>query len=156
LAVEYLKNSEFEAIIKRFRAATRTRKKKKKEFEEAKANLAKAFFLLSERLFKGFKFQLIDVDDALQEGVMIGFEKLHHFDSSKGKAFSFFTQIILNHFKQLFRGAKGYNELKLKYQEHLKSKDKNIISRNVKGKQKYYYKGDGLYNPQDHNPNEEG
>lgn len=106
-----------------YRKTDKTKKKKPKEFELAKAKLANAFYILSERLVKGFKFQLIDTDDALQEGVLIGFEKLHHFDSSKGKAFSFYTQIILNHFKQLYRHAKGFNELKMKYTEFLINKD---------------------------------
>ena len=42
-----------------------------KEFEESKEHLATAFFTLSENITKYAKFQLIDQDDAIQEGVVI-------------------------------------------------------------------------------------
>jgi DNA-directed RNA polymerase specialized sigma24 family protein len=58
---------------------------------------------------------LIDQDDAVQEGVMICFEKIDRFDPKKGKAFNYMTTCILNHFRQLYRTARNYNELKRKY-----------------------------------------
>jgi hypothetical protein len=90
-----------------------------KEHDEAKKHLAIAFFTLSENIVRYAKFQLIDQDDAVQEGVMICFEKINRFDSRKGKAFNYMTTCILNHFRQLYRSARNYNELKKKYLKHV-------------------------------------
>lgn len=89
------------------------------ECDEAKQKLAYAFFTLSENIVRYAKFQLIDSDDAIQEGVMICFEKIDRFDSRKGKAFNYMTTCILNHFRQLYRTARNYNELKRKYLNHI-------------------------------------
>lgn len=126
MSIEYLNNQAFEIIIARFRKAKRMAKRKPVEFEDAQIELAKAFYLLAKNIVRAFKFQLVDKDDALQEGVMICFEKLHRFDPNycgpqgkKATAFNFCTTIILNHYRQLYRTAKNYNELKLKYHEFL-------------------------------------
>jgi len=87
--------------------------------ETSKQKLAEAFFTLSENIVRYAKFQLIDSDDATQEGVMICFEKIDRFDSRKGKAFNYMTTCILNHFRQLYRTARNYNELKKKYFGHM-------------------------------------
>lgn len=87
--------------------------------DESKKNLALAFFTLSENIVRYAKFQLIDSDDAIQEGVMICFDKIDRFDSRKGKAFNYMTTCILNHFRQLYRTARNYNELKRKYLNHI-------------------------------------
>lgn len=84
-------------------------------FKDTQEKLAFAFYTLSENIVKYAKFNLIDQDDAIQEGVMICFEKVDRFDPSKGKAFNYMTTCILNHFKQLYRSARNYNELKRKY-----------------------------------------
>ena len=89
------------------------------EHDEAKKHLAIAFFTLSENIVRYAKFQLIDQDDAVQEGVMICFEKINRFDPRKGKAFNYTTTCILNHFRQLYRSARNYNELKKKYLKHV-------------------------------------
>jgi hypothetical protein len=85
----------------------------------SKQKLAVAFFTLSENIVRYAKFQLIDADDAIQEGVMICFDKIDRFDSRKGKAFNYMTTCILNHFRQLYRTARNYNELKRKYLNHV-------------------------------------
>lgn len=85
------------------------------EYEEAQKQLAIAFYTLSENIVRYAKFNLIDQDDAIQEGVMICFEKIDRFDPEKGKAFNYMTTCILNHFRQLYRTARNYNELKRKY-----------------------------------------
>jgi DNA-directed RNA polymerase specialized sigma subunit len=87
--------------------------------DDAKKHLAIAFFTLSENIVRYAKFQLIDIDDAVQEGVMICFEKINRFDPRKGKAFNYMTTCILNHFRQLYRSARNYNELKKKYLKHV-------------------------------------
>jgi len=84
-------------------------------YHESQDDLAIAFYTLSENIVRYAKFNLIDQDDAIQEGVMICFEKIDRFDSNKGKAFNYMTTCVLNHFRQLYRSARNYNELKRKY-----------------------------------------
>ena len=84
-------------------------------FHDSQKELASAFYTLSENIVRYAKFNLIDVDDAVQEGVMICFEKIDRFDPTKGKAFNYMTTCVLNHFRQLYRTARNYNELKKKY-----------------------------------------
>lgn len=85
------------------------------KYQESQDELAIAFYTLSENIVRYAKFNLIDQDDAVQEGVMICFEKIDRFDPKKGKAFNYMTTCILNHFRQLYRTARNYNELKRKY-----------------------------------------
>ena len=89
------------------------------DHDDSKQKLAVAFFTLSENIVRYAKFQLIDADDAIQEGVMICFDKIDRFDCRKGKAFNYMTTCILNHFRQLYRTARNYNELKRKYLNHV-------------------------------------
>lgn len=119
MTIEYLNNRAFEAIIERFKNAKENVKTDQREFDEAQMDLATAFYTLAKNIIRAFKFQLVDKDDALQEGVMICFEKLHRFDPNIGRAFNFCTTIILNHYRQLYRTAKNYNELKFRYHKHL-------------------------------------
>lgn len=93
-------------------------------FEDVQKKLAHAFYILSNNIVRYAKFSLIDQDDAVQEGVLICFEKLDKFDPRVGKAFNYMTTCILNHFKQLYRSAKNYNELKKKYQDFAKDNEK--------------------------------
>jgi len=89
------------------------------EYQEVQDELAIAFYTLSQNIVRYAKFNLIDQDDAIQEGVMICFEKIDRFDPKKGKAFNYMTTCILNHFRQLYRTARNYNELKRKYLDYL-------------------------------------
>lgn len=100
--------------------------------EESRQKLAEAFFTLSENIVRYAKFQLIDIDDAVQEGVMICFDKIDRFDSRKGKAFNYMTTCILNHFRQLYRTARNYNELKKKYLNHIQFLEGNSSFKNGK------------------------
>jgi len=92
-----------------------------------KDDLALAFLTLSENLVRFAKFNLIEPSDAIQEGVMICFDKIDRFDPRKGKAFNYMTTCILNHFRQLYRTARNYNELKKRYLRHLQIAEKIII-----------------------------
>ena len=103
-----------------------------KDHTESKEDLAHAFYTLSENIVRYAKFQLIDEDDAIQEGVMICFEKIDRFDPRKGKAFNYMTTCILNHFRQLYRTARNYNELKKKYLKHLQFVMSRTIIKNGK------------------------
>jgi len=98
------------------------------DYEDTQKDLAKAFYTLSENIVRYAKFNLIDPDDSVQEGVLICFEKLDRFDPRFGKAFNYMTTCILNHFKQLYRSARNYTELKKKYQEHVSKEIQSEIN----------------------------
>jgi len=101
-----------------------------KEFTEAQKELALAFYTLSENIVRYAKFGLIDSDDQIQEGVMICFEKIDRFDPKKGKAFNYMTTCILNHFRQMYRTSRNYNELKRKYQLYLQRQTERTVIKN--------------------------
>jgi hypothetical protein len=103
-------------------------KKNLLDYEDTQKDLAKAFYTLSENIVRYAKFNLIDPDDSVQEGVLICFEKLDRFDQRFGKAFNYMTTCILNHFKQLYRSARNYTELKKKYQEHISKEIQSEIN----------------------------
>ena len=107
-------------------------------FSESQSELAIAFYTLSENIVRYAKFDLIDQDDAVQEGVMICFDKVYRFDSRKGKAFNYMTTCILNHFRQLYRTARNYNELKKKYLAHVQRKYEKTVIKNGKEVSVYY------------------
>lgn len=102
-----------------------------KDYIDSQGQLALAFFTLSENIIRYRKFHFVDVDDAIQEFVMICFEKIDRFDPIKGKAFNYMTTCILNHYRQLYRTARNYNELKKKYHDFLQVQTEGI---NVKAR----------------------
>ena len=106
-------------------------------YEESQQQLASAFYTLSENIVRYAKFNLIDADDAVQEGVMICFEKIEKFNPIKGKAFNYFTTCVLNHYRQLYRSARNYNELKRKYLDFLNFCESRTIIKNGKMMQIY-------------------
>lgn len=101
--------------------------------------LTDAFYTLSKRLAYSKNFRLIDVDDAVQEGLIICFQKLDGFVVGRGKAFNYLTTCIMHHFMQQHRSAKNYNELKKKYSIHRESCDGYVDHRQKKDKNKSKY-----------------
>lgn len=97
-----------------------------KDYTDSQGQLALAFFTLAENIIRYRKFHFVDVDDAVQEFVMICFEKIDRFDPKKGKAFNYMTTCILNHYRQLYRTARNYNELKRKYHDFLQVQTEGI------------------------------
>lgn len=106
---EYINNRDFEKLIKEYL--------KNPNDEDIKNEVSICFYLLSDNIIKAFKFKLIDKEDALQEGVLVCLSKINRFDPERGKAFNWFTTIILNHFRQLYRSCKNDLNLKKKYFE---------------------------------------
>lgn len=102
------------------------------DYQNAQQDLATVFYTLSQNIVRYAKFNLIDEDDAIQEGVLICFEKIDRFDPKKGKAFNYMTTCILNHFRQLYRTARNYNELKRKYLDFLNIQLDQPISQKTK------------------------
>lgn len=90
-----------------------------KDYEESQQLLAMQFFKLSENIVGYARYHHVDIDDAIQEGVMICFQKIDLFQPDKGKAFNYMTTCILNHYRQLYRTARNYNELKRKYHDFM-------------------------------------
>lgn len=129
MANEYIINEQLEEIIIRFQQAKAQKDVEPECYTEYKVlqeQLAYFFYELSENIIKAFNFKSIDYDDAIQEGVLIALQKVDRFDHTyvgkngqKAKAFNYMTTCILNHFRQLYRGAKNHNELQRKYYEHL-------------------------------------
>lgn len=97
-----------------------------RDYVDSQGQLALAFFTLSENIIRYRKFHFVDVDDAVQEFVMICFEKIDRFDPIKGKAFNYMTTCILNHYRQLYRTARNYNELKKKYHDFLQVQTEGV------------------------------
>jgi len=91
---------------------------------------------LSENIVKYAKFSHIDQDDSIQEGVVICFERAEKFDPAKGKAFNYMTTCILNHFKQLYRAARNYQELKRRINDMYHKSMSSTYS--IKIKESYY------------------
>jgi len=110
---------------KKLKAKNRVLRDSILSFEESQDSLATAFYTLSENIARYAKFSFIDPDDAIQEGVLICFEKIDRFDPSKGKAFNYMTTCILNHYRQLYRSARNYNELKKRYQNFMNFQSEN-------------------------------
>lgn len=69
-----------------------------------KDKLCNLFTSLVEEIIRSYSW--FDVDDAIQEGVLICFEKVDKFDLAKGKAFNFFTTIIMCRLRQHRRKLK--------------------------------------------------
>ena len=123
------------------------------DYEESQIVLAEAFYTLSENVARFSKFNYIDIDDAIQEGVLICFEKVDRFDpeyigpnGKKAKAFNYMTTCILNHYRQLYRSARHYNDLKKKYLDFIQVQLHNVLVRHGNGrvnrshnKNNYYY-----------------
>jgi DNA-directed RNA polymerase specialized sigma subunit len=102
------------------------------DFQEIQTRLAVEFLTLSQNIVGYAKFNLIDHDDAIQEGVMICFEKVDRFDPARGKAFNYMSTCIFNSLKQLFRTARNYSELKRKYLDFISLQQSHEIPAKVK------------------------
>lgn len=103
------------------------------ELQILQDQLAVAFYTLSENIVRYAKFNLIDSDDAIQEGVIVCFEKIDRFDPKKGKAFNYCSTIMLNGLRQLYRTSRNYNEFKKKYTDFLQLQlEKQLPIHNIK------------------------
>lgn len=126
------------AVSKAHATAKERHKTACQEFKECQDELACMFYALSESIVRWRRFSLIDADDSVQEGVLICFEKVARFDPSKGSAFPYLTTCVLNHFRQLWRTARNYNELKIKYQDYLCASFEDTVARNLRERLKNY------------------
>lgn len=102
-----------------------------KHFEVFQNQLAAAFYILAENIANYANYAGVEVDDAIQESVLICFEKIDRFDPRKGKAFNYFSTLEINSARQLYRSAKNYGELKKRYGSILQSKIECAIMRKL-------------------------
>ena len=102
----YIDNKKFEELIKAYL-------KDKKGNEE---ELMALFDKLISNIINSFGFN-VDKDDATQECFVLILKTLKNFDPQKGKAFNFFTTIILNNLKLIYTKNKKYNEKVANYIE---------------------------------------
>lgn len=108
-------------------------------FKSCQDRLAIAFYILSENIANYAKFSGVDIDDAIQEGVLVCFEKVDRFNPNyrgkngqKAKAFNYMTTCILNQFRQLYRSVRNYNELKKRYLTWLQDRFDQVFYKNGK------------------------
>jgi len=106
---EYINNRDFELLIRNYL--------EDQDDEDVKKEITLCFYLLSDTILRAFGFKLIDKEDALQEGVLVCLQKVDRFNPDRGKAFNWFTTIILNHYRQLYRTCKNDINLKRRYIE---------------------------------------
>jgi hypothetical protein len=93
-------------------------------FGTVQSSLTEEFYKLSSNLVRYAiarygKPNFLDEDDEIQEGVLICFDKIDKFDPGMVKAFNYMTTCIINHFRQMYRTGRNYNELKRKYHDFL-------------------------------------
>jgi len=129
---DHIKKEQLESTLSQHKEACMN-------FKSCQDRLAVAFYILSENIANYAKFSGIDVDDAIQEGVLICFEKVDRFNPNyrgksgqKAKAFNYMTTCILNHFRQLYRSARNYNELKKRYHTWLQDRFDQVFYKNGK------------------------
>ena len=98
-------NKSLQSSIAHYRQASDT------ELPDARRKLGILFYELTKEVIEGWDFALTDKDEAIQEGVMICFEKLNQWRSELGgKAFNYFTTCIVGHLCQLYRTRKHIKE----------------------------------------------
>lgn len=117
MSSDYINNREFEEIIRLYVLDIRRVSKKRGEVANPILSecVAEYFYLLSDNIIRAFNFAMVEEEDAKQEAVFICLKKVSKFDPDRGKAFNYFTTMILNHYRQLYRTARNYRELKKRF-----------------------------------------
>lgn len=78
------------------------------------------------------RLDYIFAEDAVQECVLIAWEKTERYDPKKGRALNFFTTVMMSQLRQLYRAPKRYNHLKDQYlQTVLRFSEDQIIYMNI-------------------------
>lgn len=115
--LNYIDNEEFENTIYAYI-----------QYSEKEEELIKLLDLLIENIFYGFKFKGLDFDDVKQDCFLLVLKKLKNFSPGKGKAFDYFTTVIVNNIRFLYTKEKKYNKKIQDYTESLISTDQEIPS----------------------------
>lgn len=88
-------------------------------FELLATNIVKYFLKGSKVITEVFK----NKKATIRELVCVCFLKIERYDATKGKAFNFFTTIMLGWLRQVYRSKKSYAELKVQYAEKVKNSE---------------------------------
>jgi len=99
-------------------------------FETLATNIVKYFLKgnkVIEEVFKSKK-------DTIRELICVCFLKMDRYDATKGKAFNFFTTIMLGWLRQVYRSKKSYAELKVQYAEKIKNTENRRQKLHHRGK----------------------
>lgn len=99
---DYLKEQDLLEILTRYRS----NKKDANEFIEA-------ITLIANNLIRKYTFYARGVakEDFIQEAVMVCLERQHCFRKDKGHCFSYFTTVIINHWKHLWNSDRRYYDI---------------------------------------------
>ena len=95
----YIDNKRFQELIKAYQ----------EDPKENEDELFQMFDVLIGNIINSFSFKL-DFDDAKQECFLIILKTLKNFNKDNGRAFNYFTTIILNNLKLLYTKNRKYNE----------------------------------------------
>lgn len=79
--------------------------------------LAQCFALIAFNLFRAFKMDRVEQDEAIQEGVLICILKVDRYEIGRAPAFNFFTTCILNQWRQLYRKIQTIDANNLEFWE---------------------------------------
>lgn len=102
----YINNKRFEELIQQYMAGDMIVEEELFEF----------FDLLIDRLLITYKFK-IDQEEAKQECFLLILKVLKNFKEESGRAFNYFTTVILNNLRLLYTKNKKYNEKIEAYKE---------------------------------------
>lgn len=94
---EYINNVDFEKTIKQYL-------KSKRKHED---KLMQMFDTLISNILTTFDFK-VDKEDAKQECFLLILKTLRNFDPENGRAFNYFTTIIINNLKLIYSKNKKY------------------------------------------------
>jgi DNA-directed RNA polymerase specialized sigma24 family protein len=89
------------------------------QLRQVKNDLANDFILLSRNILRKYNFRM-DHDDMVQEVVMHCFQQARKFDGDRGTpAFNYFTKLIINKMRQVWRNDTTRLDNLRKYESHL-------------------------------------
>tara|TARA_Y100000310_G_C20622700_1_gene784215 strand:- start:178 stop:519 length:342 start_codon:yes stop_codon:yes gene_type:complete len=113
MAKHYIDNSRFEELILLYQSDS---KKHEKE-------LFSLFDLLIHNIINTYGFA-VDSEDAKQECFVLILKTINKFNPANGKAFNYFTTIIINNLRLIYTKNKKYTEKMEAYEELMKNKFK--------------------------------
>lgn len=104
----YINNKAFEELIQQYMAGDRS----------IQDELFEYFDILITHLMNGYSFK-IDKEEAKQECFLLILRVLNNFNKENGKAFNYFTTVILNNLRLIYTKNKKYNQKILNYTNHV-------------------------------------
>ena len=111
MAKHYIDNKRFEELILLYQEDQR------KHEEE----LFSMFDLLIQNILVSYGFA-VDLDDAKQDCFVLILKTLGKFNPENGKAFNYFTTVIMNNLRLIYTKKKKYKEKLNAYEELLRNK----------------------------------